>query len=68
MNKFVFNQIFCTKIGWLFISLIFTFIFGCLTNWFDWAIYGVYISLVYPVLLGLIMIVYAWIINPLKRD
>lgn len=68
MNKFIFQQIFCTKIGWLFICLFLTVVFGVLSNWFDWAEYAMYISLAYPVVLSIIMLIYAWIINPLKRD
>lgn len=68
MNKFIFQQIFCTKIGWLFICLFLTLVFGILSNWFDWATYAMFISLIYPVGLSLVMLIYAWIINPFKRD
>lgn len=68
MNKFIFQQIFCTKIGWLFICLFLTVVFGVLSNWFYWAEYAMYISLAYPVVLSVIMLIYAWIINPLRRD
>lgn len=68
MNSFILKQIFCTKIGWVFICAFFSVVFGILTNWFNWAYIGVLVSMVYPVILTLIMLVYAWIINPLRRD
>lgn len=68
MNKFILQQIFCTKIGWVFICAFFSIVCGILTNWFDWAYIGVLVSMAYPVILTLIMLVYAWIINPLRRD
>lgn len=59
-------QIFATKIGWLAISLLSAITFGVLSNWYDWAEIPMFISWVYPVVLTLIMIVYAWIINPIR--
>ena len=67
-NNPIFKQIFCTKIGWLFICIAFSVIFGVLANWFDWAEYAMFISLIYPVGLSIVMLIYAWIINPLRRD
>lgn len=64
----IFRQIFCTKMGWLGISLFFLILFSILTNWFDWAYTGCYISLIYPIGLALVEIVYAWIINPLRKN
>jgi hypothetical protein len=61
------QQIFCTKIGWLFIFLFLSLVFGILSNWIDWCEYAMFISLIYPVGLSLVMIVYAWIINPIKN-
>ena len=61
------QQVFGTKIGWLFICLFLTVVFGVLANWIDWCEYAMFISLIYPVCLSIIMIVYAWIINPLKK-
>lgn len=61
-------QIFGTKIGWLFISLFLTVIFGVLSNFYDWAEIPMFISLIYPVGLSLVMIVYAWIINPINEQ
>ena len=60
-------QIFATKIGWLAICGLMTIIFGLLANLYDWAEIVMYISLVYPVVLTLIMIVYAWFINPIRE-
>ena len=61
-------QIFCTKIGWLLISLLSAFIFGIIADRTDceWCSYVMYASFVYPVILTLIMIVYAWFINPIR--
>lgn len=61
-------QIFGTKIGWLFVSLFLTVIFGVLSNFYDWAEIPMFISLIYPVGLSLVMIVYAWIINPINEQ
>jgi len=57
-----------TKIGKLVLSLLLAFIFGVLAEnteveWFDYAMYAM---LVYPVGLTLVMIAYAWVINPLR--
>ena len=60
-------QIFGTKIGWLFVSLFLTVIFGVLSNFYDWAEIPMFISLIYPVGLSLVMIVYAWIITQLMN-
>jgi hypothetical protein len=59
-------QIFATKIGWLAISLLSALTFGLLANIYDWAYWPAILSWVYPVVLTLIMIVYAWIINPIR--
>lgn len=60
-------QIFATKIGWLAISVLSAITFGILGNYYEWAAIAVYISFVYPVVLTLIMIVYAWFINPIRE-
>lgn len=59
-------QIFATKIGWLALTLLSAVLFGVLSNWFDWAQLPVFICLIYPFGLTIILIVYAWIINPIK--
>lgn len=59
-------QIFATKIGWLAISLLSAITFGILGNYYEWAETAMFISFIYPVVLTLIMIVYAWIINPIR--
>ena len=59
-------QIFATKIGWLAITLLLAIVFGILGNYYDWAAIAMYICFLYPVGLTLVMIVYAWIINPLR--
>ncbi|MEK6879300.1 MAG: hypothetical protein AABY22_06815 [Nanoarchaeota archaeon] len=60
-------QIFCTKGGWLAISLFFVLIFGVLANWFEWAYLASAISFIYPAILGLTLIVFALFINPIKN-
>jgi uncharacterized protein YacL len=60
-------QIFATKIGWLGISILFAVIFGVLANWYDWAETAMFIAWIYPAVLTLIMIVFAWIINPIRE-
>lgn len=53
--KQLFLQIFTTYIGWLFICLLLTFIFGSLSNnstliykGKEWCSYAAYICLIYP--------------------
>ena len=60
-------QVFATKAGWLGIFLVLAFIFGSLENWYDWARIPFILCWVYPVVLGLIMMVYAFIINPINE-
>ena len=67
MNKFMLQQIFCTKIGWLFVCLFLSLVFGILANWIYWCQTAMFISLIYPALLTLVTIVFAWIINPLRK-
>ena len=59
-------QIFTTKIGWLGISLLGLIVFGILSNFYEWALIPMYVSLIWPVIFTLIAIVYAWIINPIR--
>lgn len=61
------QQIFCTKLGWLFICLFLSLVFGILGNWFNWCQTAMLVSLIYPALLTLVTIVFAWIINPLRK-
>ena len=65
--KTILIQLFCTKLGWLAICLVLVVIFGTLSNWIDWMQYLMFASLVYPTVLGLIMILFAWVINPIKN-
>ena len=65
-TEFWLLQIFATKIGWLAISAVLIVTFGILANFYPWAETAVLISLIYPIVLTLIMLVYAWIINPIK--
>jgi ABC-type uncharacterized transport system permease subunit len=60
-------QIFATKIGWLGISLLGMITFGALSNVYEWAEIGLYISLIWPVVFTLIAIAYAWVINPIRE-
>lgn len=75
MKKFkqLLIQLFCTYIGWLFISIILIIVFGLLsthstfiTGWiiFDYLMIlpGAYIAI-----LTIVMMAYAWIINPWKN-
>lgn len=66
--KKVLVQIFCTKIGWLGVTLLLAFIFGLIADRTDcdWCAYVMYACFAYPVGLTIVMIVYAWIINPLR--
>lgn len=52
------------KLNWLYISLLVALPFMILSRWYDWAIYVALIGWIYPVILGLTLIIYAWIINP----
>lgn len=65
--KTILTQLFCTKLGWLAICVVLVVIFGTLSNWIDWMKYLMFASLIYPVILGLIMILFAWVINPIKN-
>ncbi len=60
-------QIFCTKIGLFFVTILLAFGFGLLSNYYDWAWLAMYISLIYPLALVIILIIYATIINPLRE-
>ncbi len=60
-------EIFCTKWGWLGISILGIIVFGLLTNIFEWAYIGAMISCVYPIILLIIGMVYAFIINPINE-
>lgn len=64
--KNIFLQIFATKIGWLAISMFLFIFFGILANYHDWAIIAMKISLIYPLGLALVMMIYAWIVNPIR--
>ncbi len=62
-------QIFCTKIGWFVICLLLAGLFSFLSDHYDLFIFeiAIYASLVYPVVLLLILIAYAWVINPIRE-
>lgn len=57
------------KTFWLLISMIVFIFFGVLYSFLEveWLMYPVFAALAYIVVIGLIMIAYAWIINPLKN-
>jgi len=59
-------QIFTTKIGWFLLCIAFSVIFSILSNYFYWAQIALIISLLYPVSLTILFIIYAFIINPLR--
>jgi len=56
------------KIFWLAISVLIIMISGILYGVFDIVVFGTVflISLIYPLVLIVIMILFAWIINPLR--
>lgn len=60
-------QIFATKIGWLGVSLLSAIVFGVLANNHEWAYWPAMLSWVYPIIFALIMFVYGWILNPIRR-
>lgn len=59
-------QVFATKIGWLGVTMFLFVVFGLLANIYDWAYIAMQICLIYPVGLGLVMMAYAWVINPIR--
>lgn len=66
--KNILVQIFCTKIGWLLLTIVLAVVFGVIAQNtdYEWCAYAMYICFLYPVGLTIVMIVYAWIINPLR--
>ena len=60
-------QIFATKIGLLGVSFILTIIFAILSNKYVWAETAIKLCLLYPIGLGLVMMVYGLFINPIKN-
>lgn len=66
-TKFWLLQIFATKIGWLGISLLCMVVFGILSNFYEWAETPTLISLIWPVVLTVIMTIFAFIINPIRE-
>lgn len=67
--KKILVQIFCTKIGWLVICILLAGIFGILSDYNDSLFFSIamYASLVYPSVLLLVLIAYAWVINPIRE-
>lgn len=59
-------QIFATKMGLLIVSFVLILIFGILGNKYEWAATVMKICWLYPIGLALVMIVYAWVINPIR--
>lgn len=66
--KQILVQIFCTKIGWLMLTLFLAVVFGVLAENFDceWCAVAMYVCFLYPVGLTLVMIAYGWVINPIR--
>lgn len=67
-------QIFGTKVGWAWISIVLVIIFGSLSthstfieNGYMWCDYAMLFPLGYLTTLTIIMLVYAFIINPYKE-
>lgn len=66
MTKFL-KQLFLTKLGWIFISFIMSSFFLWLANLgYDWALYAAYPFFGYIAVIFLIMMAYAWVINPIR--
>lgn len=65
-TKNMLSWFFTTKIGLLCVTSLMTAIFLILSDFYDWAIVGVYIFGTYPIVLIFVMIVYAYIINPIR--
>jgi formate/nitrite transporter FocA (FNT family) len=61
-----FLQIFATKIGLLAVSVVLIIVFGILGDKYEWAETAMMFSWLYPIGLTLVMMVYAWIINPIR--
>ncbi len=54
-----------TKLGWFFIASLLSVIFMILSQYYIWAEYGFYISMIYPVLLAVSFLIYG-VINSIK--
>ncbi len=67
--RFILTQIFCTKIGWLVLCLVLAFVFGCLATEYDffWCQVAMYVSFAYPVILTVVMLIFAFFINPIRE-
>lgn len=72
--KLALLQIFATKVGWMIISMILIVIFSIfsthssiLENGYEWCDYALWFPVAYLVGLGFIMMIYAWIINPIRQ-
>ena len=66
-------QVFATKIGWAFISMVLLVVFGVFStnstlieNGYEWCNYAMIPPALYLLVLTLIMMAYAWIINPIR--
>lgn len=66
-TKFWLLQIFATKIGWLGIDFLLMIIFAILSKYYMWAGDAVLITTIYPIVLTLIGIAYAFVINPMRE-
>ena len=66
-TKFWLLQIFATKIGWLGLSFLTIIVFGALSNVYSWAGDVAMIAGIYPIGLALVLIAYAWVINPITE-
>ena len=49
------------------ISLLLTGVFVVLSDFYEWAELGIYICLIYPVVLLIVLIIHAWILNPIRE-
>lgn len=71
MNKLkqILVQLFTTKIGLVIVTMLSAFIFGVISNECNafWAEVMMYLSLIYPLALLIVLLIYALIINPIKN-
>jgi hypothetical protein len=58
-----------TKVGWLYVSMAQVVLFGIIYQFpsMDWAFYPMVAGYIYPVALGVVLIAYAFIINPINH-
>ena len=66
-TKYWLLQIFATKLGWLAVNFLLMIIFAILSKYYMWAGDVVLATTIYPIVLTLIGIAYAFVINPMRE-